>query len=552
MFGPTSKLILILVLCVICTVAQTPTPSPSPTPKPLNREFKKIHEDYSEALEIIHANHFSGGRLKAENLTTASMDYLLQHLDPHSNYLDKATADEFRQNLNARYFGIGVSLLELHDANNAIVGVFIREAFEGGPSERAGLRFGDEIVEIDGHAMNGKDFFAVRSRLMGPQGTKVIVVVERNGQKIRNEIIRDAIPTLSIPDAYMIRPGIGYVAMTQFFTRTTHAEFTAALAKLRAAGMRSLILDIRDNSGGLARQACLSASEFIPLGERIYEMRGRRNSSNAGCISANANADITTPIVAMVNSNTVSSAEIMSGGLQDTDRAFFIGETTYGKGLLQDVFELEGGSRIHLTTERFVTATGRMPQRDYSDGSLYRYLRDKGRAPNSGTTPQSSQPGFKTKTGRILFGGRGITPDVVVHSAALTSELRHWRTRLDHPVFAFIREVVGENRAGLETYRIDKPAVFGHDLMADEFLVTDDLYQAFKTFAAERYKIDAGRLDANRPFVDQRLRTELVVAAYGGQTALRVANASDTQLLRAIEMLPKAAELLQRSFPPKK
>lgn len=535
-----------ILLCMFwASVAQTPSPSPSP--KPLNEDFKKIKQEYSEALAVIKDNHFTGNRLNYNQLSTVSMNYMLQLLDPHSIFLDAKEAEEFRSRINAQYFGIGTLIAELSDGQRKIADTFIRTPFKDAPAFRAGLRYGDRIVEINGVSMAGEGFDEVRKHLLGPRGTKVILVVERNGDPLKFDIIRDAIPTPSIPDAYIIRPGIGYVAMTEGLERTTHDELRKALARLKAQGMKFLILDLRENGGGLAKQACLVVSEFIPRGEVIFKMKGRREEPEGRCISENDAPD-NTPIVALINQYTASSAEFLAGGLQDTDRALLVGENTFGKGLVQNVFEFEGGSRIHLTTSRYQTATGRMIQRDYSGESLYRYFREAGSSPEDDPANNIKTSAFTTRTGRIFYGGGGIKPDETMKASFVLRESLQWRNRLNDPIFAFTKDLVAGKIKQLETYRIDRPVLFDHELKRDEFPVTKELYQAFRAFAAEQYKLPGEGIDNERKYVEQRLRTELVTAAYGPQAAQRITNEYDVQLQRAVELLPQAKEIVERSF----
>lgn len=536
-----------LICLVSAGVAQTgsPTPGPRPAPKPLNEDFKKIRQEYAEALAMIRNNHFAGESLNRDQLVTVSMDHMLQLMDPHSAYLDAKAAEEFKRRLNAQYFGIGAGISELRDGERNIVGTFIRECFRDGPAARAGLRYGDKFVEIDGVSMAGKGPGDVRGHLLGARGTKLTVVIERNGEIHRFALIRDAISQPSIPDAYLMSPGVGYIT-TNGLARTTHDEFRAALAKLRSQGMRSLILDLRDNSGGLARQACLIVSEFMPRGEVIFNIKARNSSPAAFCTSANDAADKTTPIVVLIGQYTASSAEFLAGGFQDTDRALVVGENTFGKGLLQNVFEFDGGSRIHLTTSRYVTATGRMIQRDYSDESLYRYFRDAGRSPGDDAVKKA--PAFTTRTGRVLYGSGGIKPDEVVKPLFVANVRLQWRDRLNSPVIAFTRELVAGRVKQFEAYRLDRPADVEHELKGDEFPVTEQLYVAFKTFATEQYKVPAENIDGERKYVEQRLRTELIIAAYGPRAAQRIANGYDMQLQRAVELVPKARQLAGRSL----
>lgn len=531
--------VILTFVAVQAAVSQTPTPTQA-GPNPLDTGFRKILAEIGEARDLILSNYFNS-KVDQAKLTASSMNRTLTSLDPHSSFLDAREAGEFRSQMNAQYFGIGAAIREVRDGSGEIIGTFVREAFRGGPAERAGLRFGDQIVDLDGAPMNGKGATEVRNHLLGARGTKIVVTVDRDGTRIRNEITRDAIPTPAVPDAYMIRPGIGYVAMTNSVSRTLHSEFVAALTKLRAAGMRSLILDIRNNGGGFAAQACNVVGEFVPRERQIFGIKGRATNASSGCGSAKAAVDVETPIVLLVNKATVSAAEFIASGFQDTDRAYLVGENTFGKGMLQSGYELDGGVRMHLTTSRFIGASGRMPQRDYSDGSLYSYYRNEGSGPGANPGPV-----FKTRAGRDLYSGHGITPDEVVAPPVVSERTAKFRGDLADPIFAFVRLLIAGRIKGLETGRLDRGAAFDHELKGDELPVTPKLLNAFSNYAVNTYRLDPGMLAVDAEYVEQRLRTEMIVAAFASATAQRFINSTDPQLLRAIAAIPKASSLLDR------
>ncbi len=251
-------------------------------------------------------------------------------------------------------------------------------------------------------------------------------------------------------------------------------------------------------------------------------------------------------MVVLVNRGTASASEILAGALQDHDRALIVGETTFGKGLVQNPFVLDYGSMVLLTIAKYETPSGRVIQRDYSNSDLYTYYSQ------GGTLREEKQPtptGAEAKTdlGRSVFSGGGITPDETVKSKLLTPEQVQIRTKLADPVFAFSLDLIYGKLPGFEAYKIDRAIDFQSDLKPTDFVFNEALYQAFKKFAVEKYKVPAAQIDKERDYVGRALRTEMATAAYGMYTSYQVHNESDSQLSRALESLPRARELSQKA-----
>lgn len=545
------KILLSTILSIVLFVANTQligqVPAPTPTQAPLGEPSKKVKESYVEALSMIRANHVGGSRLKVDVLTTKSIDSMVQILDPHSAFLDAKEAAESRASLNAQYFGIGASITELRDRRLDVIATFIRFPFRNSPAARAGLRYGDKIVEIDGVSMLEKPSSETRQHLLGPRGTNVKIIVERSGQRLSFDIVRDAIPQPAIADAYVIRPGVGFVAITHSVSSDLAEELRRTLAELKTEGIDFLILDLRNNPGGLVRQACQVLAEFIPNGELIFQNVGRRKEVSGVCVSHNdAPDDI--PIVVLANRFTVSAAEQIAGSLQDTDRALVVGENTFGKGLTQGIIELQGGTRLNLTMSRFLTATGRRTQRDYSGESLYKYLQGAGLEPLVGPANSASRPAFKTPTGRVKYGGGGITPDEIVKPETFPAELPNMQTRVSSSTFAFSIELTSGRIKQFEKIGGMPGTVdYDHILEGDEFLINEELFQTYKRFAMENYGFQSKEIDQFHTQIARSIRNELLTAAYGIPLALRIANEFDPQVQKAVEVLPQAQELWQRS-----
>lgn len=505
---------------------------------------EKIEQDMAEALTLIQDQHVSGKNLNYNDLFKSSIDSMLHTLDPHSNYFDAKEYEEFRINQNSQYFGIGAILGDLRDKDGKVIATFIKATFEAAPANRAGLRYGDKIVEVNGTSMLGKSFVEVRNFLIGPRGTNAKITVERYGTGSREtvNIVRDAVSQPSIPEATMIRPGVGYIAMTGGFHQTTYAEFRQAMAELKSQGMEQLVLDLRNNPGGLVSQAYHVANTFLSRGQKVLTQRGRIQGAENSLAAENDSPD-KTPIVVLVNRNSASASEILAGALQDHDRALIVGESTYGKGLVQNPFPLEYGSMLLLTIAKYETPSGRLVQRDYSDGNLYNYLTDGGSLRDENVPEKPKGAASKTDSGRTVYSGGGISPDEAVKAETITVEKARFQQKLNNPIFAFTLQLAFGQTKGFESYKIDRPISFEYNLKKTDFPITENLFQTFKKFAVEKYNFTPAQINREREFVERMLRTELVTAAYGSTTSYQVFYDYDTQLKKAIELLPEAKQL---------
>lgn len=501
-----------------------------------------IRGDLTEALAIIQDSHVDGRKLDYNAIFKSSINGMLNALDPHSTYFDPIEYATFRTEQRSEYFGIGATIGDLRVGDQ--IDTFIRATFDGSPAARAGLRFGDRIVEVDGQSMRGKPYSEVRRFLLGPRGTVVKVTVEdaANQQRKTVTITRDAVPLPSIPQAYMLKPGVGYVAMTGGFNLTTADEFQEALRNLRSQGMATLILDLRGNRGGLLLQAVRVANTFLQRGQLIVSQKGRIRGSSENFPAVNDAPD-PTPLVVLVNGDSASAAEIVAGALQDHDRALIVGETTFGKGLVQLPIQLEHDSALLLTIAKYFTPSGRLIQRDYSTAGFYDYYNNGGVGADKSNSTQPNGPESRTDLGRPVYSGGGIAPDEIVKPAQVTAA----EARLVHSIFAFSLEVVTGRVRGFESYKVQKPIEFGHDLKVTDFEITDELFNEFKRFVASKpaFKVAPEQLDKARNFVATRLRFELATAAYGSMAALQVFNEDDPQLAGAIAAMPRARELAQ-------
>jgi carboxyl-terminal processing protease len=498
---------------------------------------QNVVADFSDALEIIRKNYVDGRKLNYNELTKSSLSQLLHVLDPHSNYFDSVEYDELLNDQRSEYYGIGATIVNYQ--KDGVFETYVTSTFPDSPASRAGLRFGDKILTVNGASVSGEASALVRDKVRGKKGTLARLTIERADslKKETVEIRRNRVAQPSIPDAYLLRKGIGYVDLSEGFNYTTLEELNVALKDLREQGMTSLILDLRENPGGILEQAVRVAEKFLPSGNTIVTQRGRFPIDNRIWKSANNSAE-SMPLVVLVNNGSASASEIVAGAFQDYDRALIVGETTFGKGLVQSVLNLPYGSGLTLTTAKYYTPSGRSIQRDYSSGNLYDYYNHKAVL----TEKEKSLYASKTVTGRKIYGGDGITPDEIVAAAAPLNETQ---IRLIDPMFFFAREAASGRIKGFETYKTSGQIEYGHRVRPTDFPVTDEFHQAFVKYlgANKDWKISNEKLEAEKAYIKLRLRFNLVTAAFGSVAANQILVEEDLQVGKAVEALPRAGQL---------
>ena len=507
----------------------------NPNQKNPSSKIQMISEDFNEAIGIIRRSHVAGNHISLDDLTKSSLSAMLHSLDPHSNYYDSKDYRELLSDEQSEYTGIGASIANF--TRNGRTDTFVTATFLDSPAYRAGLRFGDKIISVNGEEMRGRNSLYVREKIRGIKGSAARLTLERasNGQVENLEIRRVIVPQPSIPDVYLLRPGIGYIDLTNGFNYTTSDEFTAALKKLHEKKLDSLILDLRDNPGGIVEQSVKVAEKFLSAGQTILTQRGRADYDNRVWKSGNKTPE-SVSLVVLVNGSTASASEIVTGALQDYDRALIVGEKTFGKGLVQSVLDLPHGSGLTLTTAKYYTPSGRSIQRDYSQGNLYDYYYRRASFEKSGTEKSAS----RTLSGREVFGGDGILPDEKIDEAPFSQT----EIYLLDPIFFFVRELANGRVKGMENYKISAPIQFGKRIEAIDFPIDDKLLKAFGNYLkSEKFTISDKQFEANRKFISMRLRFNLAVAAFGTVTGNQVLIENDLQISKAIESLPRARNL---------
>ncbi|OYT70583.1 MAG: peptidase S41 [Chloracidobacterium sp. CP2_5A] len=499
------------------------------------RQRADLEQIVREAQEAIVANYVL--ETPPDALTKSAIQGMLRALDPHSSFFDSKEFQEMRTEQHSRFYGIGVSIARRNDR------VYVLCPIEGTPAARAGLRAGDAILKVNDEVATDWTTRQVLEKVRGERGEPVSVTVERLGvpKPLTFSMVRDAVPLPSIRTAFMVRPGVGYIALSGGFNTTTEDELRRAMNSLTAQGMQSLVLDLRGNPGGLLPQAVSVADMFLRRDQKIVAVRGRAGYSGdeAREFRAKNTAPFEKPMVALIDRNSASASEIVAGALQDHDRALIVGEPSFGKGLVQRVFELSFGAGLTLTTAKYYTPSGRCIQRSYTSGLLYAYYAQHA----SESSPKGEAAA--TDTGRTVYGGGGITPDVMVKPQVFTGA----QGRLADATFEFARHLAAGLIPGLMSYRIERPD-YQHQLRDSDFPMTDKTLAAFREFlkADRRFAALDAAVSPNADFIKHQIRQHLATAAYGTEAGFRVQLATDPQLQRAIESVPQAVELAQRAW----
>ncbi len=356
----------------------------------------------------------------SHKLVEAAIKGMLNELDPHSVYIPKKAMEAVEEETRGNFEGVGIEFQIVNDTLTVV------SPITGGPSEQLGIQAGDRILKIDSVNVIGISNDDVRKKLRGPSGTKVKVSILRQGIKglTDYEITRDKIPLYSVDAKIMIDEKTGYISVSRFAEQTTE-ELISALRELEVKGMKQLILDLRNNPGGYLNQAFQITDLFIDGDKKIVYTRGRKSEFNEDFFASLNSPYEKIPLIVLINRGSASASEIVSGAVQDWDRGLVVGETSFGKGLVQRQFTLPDGSAVRLTISEYFTPSGRLIQRKYADKKdYYSELMERDESEGENLThsaeKDTSRPTYKTNSGRIVYGGGGITPDYIVRSEKLT------------------------------------------------------------------------------------------------------------------------------------
>ena len=487
---------------------------------PGNAELTKRMKEYTDLLNAVTT--WSAEELGSDKFVYASIDGMLRNLDPHTSFLEPKEYTDMQDRQKGTFYGLGILVTKRNDQVTVIT------PLEGTPAARLGIRAGDVIAEVEGVNTDDLSLDEVVKRLKGPKGTKVSIKIKRVGMKepIPLTITRAAIPTNSISNVLMLNPGTGYIRIKDF-TSTTVRELDDAIAKLEQQGMQRLVLDLRMNPGGLLDAAVGVSDHFLDKGQMIVYTKGRTADSMQEYTAPGKHERFEKPVVVLVNRGSASASEIVAGAIQDHDRGLVVGETSWGKGLVQSVYTLQYGAGLALTTSKYFTPAGRNIQRDFTSVYDY-YMADE--AENGAEVPLSEREQFRTATGRIVYGGGGITPDVIVKQPQLS--------RTTHLL---------EVRSAIFNYAVEYAAK--HPELTKELEVTPAMIEEFVRHAAaaeianESDIREALTQPEDRNYIVRALKAEIVAAKYGFDASYPYRLQGDAQVEKALEVFPEAQKL---------
>ena len=507
--------------------------------KKLERAFVIINRQYVDPVE-------------AKQVAEEGIAGMLNELDPHSSYISAEDVRDVRDSYKGSFGGIGIRFDMTNDTARVVT------PLTDGPSERVGMMSGDRIVEIEDSTAIGLSSQGVQKRLKGPIGTKVDVTVYRPSldKRFQFTITRDEIPLYSINSAYMVDDQTGYIKIERF-AMTTYDEFMEKLKELRGQGMDRLVLDLRNNPGGVMQSAVRIADEMLGRGMTIVETRGRVENANRTYRAASGDDFESQPVIVLVNRASASASEILAGALQDHDRALLVGERTFGKALVQNQFELNDGSLMQMTIGRYYTPVGRLIQTPYSDGDKQDYYEQKfasyDKALFNPSEYRESIPdslAYQTDHGRTVFGGGGILPDYVVKPDTASLERVVAQTGL---TFGYVMNWFQSNEASLRDQWNERP-----DAFVEQYTVSDQMIDEFWTYAEEQGleftsvadSVDrkegvfpSREADEAREFVQAHLKGNVARQLYGARAMYPIFNSVNPTFQEAVKLWDRADQL---------
>jgi carboxyl-terminal processing protease len=497
--------------------------------------FAEKHALFKTALSEIQANYVE--KLPSDRLVYSAIDGMLKTLDPHSSFMDPRTYAQLRERQEGRYYGLGISIVVV-DGDITVMGIF-----EGSPAYKKGIRRGDVIARIEAQETKGWTSEQAVRKLRGPKGTSVNISLKRQGFEglIDLAVQRDEITIPTILGAFMVNNETGYIRLRDF-SETSDDELGRSLEMLSEQGMKKLVLDLRDNPGGPLDQAIRVANRFLPRGQLIVYTRGRVQNSDVDYHATETSEYTDLPVVVLVNRNTASASEIVSGALQDHDRALIVGETTFGKALVQSVYRISMQAGLALTTGRYYTPSGRLIQRPWDnafDEYLTYTLRDQ---PEGEERTRSAADLRYTDAGRKVYSGGGIEPDK--HIAGPVEGFNP--TRFGRSLYARqMFENFAERFTAEGDTRIVGPSnARNRRTVRRGFVVTDDIVEEFKQFLKEdRVKVEEDSFAKDFEFIRSIIKYQVDLALFGVEEARRNLIVRDPQAQIALGLFGEAERL---------
>jgi len=481
-------------------------------------DLKTNIKEFTKVYELVEDN-FADKVASDKGIYKGAIPGMLRTLDPHSNFFDPKEFQALRDDQSGHYYGVGMQVAPRNGKTIVVA------PFGGSPAYKAGLRPGDVILAVNDKKTDSLNTNEVADLLKGPRGTHVQITIGREGadKPLTFDIVRDEISRNSVEDAFWVHPGIMYMKITQFDENTSE-EMEDNFKRLGEGNVKGLILDLRENPGGLLNEGVAVAGHYLRKGEVVVSHRGR-NSAEKPYLARGSALGENYPIVVLVNRYSASAAEIVSGALQDHDRGWILGETTFGKGLVQTVYPLEDNTGLALTTAHYYTPSGRLIQRDYSNISFLDYYYGKR------TDTKNLQDVKSTDSGRTVYGGGGITPDEKYEPPKLNKLQTDLLTK--YAFFNFTAKWFGSHP------NVKLPKGWDPDAA---------VLAEFKQYAMQQnVPFTEADWDANHIWIGQQLKREMYATAFSYEDSQKVAIETDPEVLKAIDAMPQARALLDRS-----
>ena len=482
---------------------------------------------FGQILDKAEQNY--AGKLESGELVENALQGMLRTLDPHSNYLNRDAYTEMKDEQRGQFYGLGIQITKRGPDKPLTIIAPIDDT----PASRAGLQAGDVIFKIEGDETIGMTVQQAVRRLKGERGTPVTITIQRSGDTEFFDVTlyRDAIPTKSLPLAYMLSPDTGFVRISNF-TSTTGVELDTAIKRLRGDGMTRLILDLRSNPGGLLEQAVQVSEKFLPPGKMVVYTRGRVPGSDQDYLAGRGGERFDLPLIVLVDRHSASASEIVSGAIQDHDRGLVVGETTFGKGLVQRVIPLRDGGALALTTAKYYTPSGRLIQRDYSDMDDYFVhpeMDDEEAMDRPEAAPEPDKREIRhTDAGRTVYGGGGITPDYVVRAERASPVLS--RLIRENLIFDFAVRWLST-----------------HPDVPKDVVAGDAMLEEFRQFARSRgTAVNDEDFKKDKDTIALTLAARIAAVKWGSEAESRILARRDPQVQKAITLWDEAAELARR------
>ena len=485
-------------------------------------DLQQSVKDFSRVLSIVEQNYAEPVDVE-KAINQGAIPGMLRVLDPHSSFFDPRQFELLKEDQRGRYFGVGMSVAPR--AGKTVV----LAPFLGSPAYKAGIRPGDIIMRVDDKSVEGLSTSEVADLLKGQKGTVVKITIGREGydEPLNFTVTRDEIPRHGVDNPIMLKPGIGYVRVASFNEKTDR-ELQDALDKLDVSTLRGLIVDLRNNPGGLLNEGVAVADMFLDAKQLIVSHRGR-SSPERRYYAVRGNRGVEVPLVILINGQSASASEIVAGAVQDHDRGLIVGDTSFGKGLVQSVYQLSDNAGLAMTTAKWYTPSGRLIQRDYKSVSLYEYHYSRK------TNGQPTEIKL-TDSGRQVYGGGGIAPDVVVQAPKLTG---FQQTLLRRDVIYPFELGVG----GFARYYLgQKPTV------TREFTANDAVLAKFREYLNKQdVRFTEADLQENRDWIERKIKREVFLSEFGQAESYKVEIEGDIQVQKAIEMIPEARALYENA-----